>query len=155
MARIERILVATDFSPASDDALDYARMLATQFHASLNLVHVFEDPFASGAFVGDGTVMLPLDIREELLGSATARLAERHAAHAEALPGSSTDLLNGPSARTIVQHAADTQADLIVMGTHGRTGVPHLLMGSVAERVVRTAGCPVLSTRHPAASTPA
>jgi nucleotide-binding universal stress UspA family protein len=147
MPRFERILVATDFSPASDAALEYARTLARQFGSSLNLVHVFDDPFTSGAFVGDGTVMMPMDLRETLLESAGAQLADRHAAHAETLRGSSTDLLIGASAKSIVEHAQATHADLIVMGTHGRTGLPHLLLGSVAERVVRTATCPVLTTR--------
>lgn len=150
MPRFERILVATDFSPASDAALEHARTLARQFGSSLNLVHVFEDPFTSGAFVGDGTVMMPMDLREALLESAGAQLADRHAAHAEALPGSSTDLLIGSGAKSIVEHAQTTHADLIVMGTHGRTGLPHLLLGSVAERVVRTATCPVLTTRESA-----
>jgi len=147
MTRFERILVPTDFSPASDAALEYARTLAQQFGSSLNLVHVFEDPFTSGAFVGDGTVMMPLDLRETLLESAGAQLAERHQAHVATLPKSSTDLLIGSGAKSIVEHAQQTHADLIVMGTHGRTGLPHLLIGSVAERVVRTATCPVLTTR--------
>ena len=54
----------------------------------------------------------------------------------------------GPAAKQIVEHAGKIGADLIVMGTHGRTGLSHLLLGSVAERVVRTAGCPVLTTRE-------
>ncbi len=148
MAQFERILVPTDFSPASDAALEYARTLARQFGSALNLVHVFEDPFTSGAFVGDGTVMMPLDLRETLLESARDQLAARHAAHVGTLPKASTDLLIGPGARRIVEHAQATHADLIVMGTHGRTGLPHLLLGSVAERVVRTASCPVLTTRE-------
>jgi nucleotide-binding universal stress UspA family protein len=148
MARFERILVPTDFSPASDAALEYARTLAQQFGSALNLVHVFEDPFTSGAFVGDGTVMMPLDLRETLLDSARAQLAERHAAHLATIPKASTDLLIGTGAKSIVEHAQKTHADLIVMGTHGRTGLPHLLLGSVAERVVRTATCPVLTTRE-------
>jgi universal stress protein A len=150
MPRFERILVPIDFSPASDAALDYARALARQFGSSLNLVHVFEDPFTAGAFVGDGTVMMPLDLRETLLESARAQLAERHQACAATLPRSSMDLLIGTGAKTIVEHAQETDADLIVMGTHGRTGLPHLLLGSVAERVVRTATCPVLTTREAA-----
>ena len=62
-----------------------------------------------------------------------------------------TNVVFGPTAATIVERAAALSADLIVMGTHGRGGVAHLLMGSVAERVVRTAGCPVLTTRGIAA----
>jgi universal stress protein A len=148
MTRITRILVPTDFSAASDAALAYARSLAEKFGASINLVHVFDDPFTSGAFVGDGTVMMPLDLRQALERSAKDQLAARHAEHGK-LTGSSTDLLTGSTARCIVEHAQDTNADLIVMGTHGRSGLGHLLLGSVAERVVRTAKCPVLSVRQP------
>src|SRR6187549_4308332 len=64
MARIARIMVPTDFSAPADAALDYARDLARQFGASIDLVHVFDDPFASGAFVGDGTVVMPFELRE-------------------------------------------------------------------------------------------
>ncbi len=60
-------------------------------------------------------------------------------------------MLFGHGARTIADYAAERGVDLIVMGTHGRTGVAHLLLGSVAERLVRTASCPVLTVRHPAA----
>jgi len=150
MAQITRVLVPTDFSAASDSALTYARSLARQFGASINLVHVFEDPFTSGAFVGDGTVMMPLDLRQSLENLAQEQLASRHAEHIGTLPLSSTDLLMGSPARRIVEHAEETNADLIVMGTHGRSGLGHLLLGSVAEKVVRTARCPVLTAREPA-----
>jgi len=150
MTDITRILVPTDFSAASDAALTYARSLARRFGASINLVHVFEDPFTSGAFVGDGTVTMPLDLRQSLERMALEQLAVRHAEHLGSLPLSSTDLLIGPIAKRIVEHAEKTHADLIVMGTHGRSGVSHLLLGSVAEKVVRTAKCPVLTAREPA-----
>ena len=150
MPQIARILVPTDFSPASDAALAYARELARQFGATLNLVHVFDDPFTSGAFVGDGTVTMPLDLRESLERAAQDQLAARHAEHAGSLPGSSADLLTGSGARRIVEHAEETKADLIVMGTHGRGGLGHLLLGSIAEKVVRTSRCPVLTVREPA-----
>jgi nucleotide-binding universal stress UspA family protein len=141
MARIARIMVPTDFSAPADAALDYARDLARLFGASIDLVHVFDDPFASGAFVGDGTVMMPAEVRESLENHAREQLATRQAAHAGALPGSSTALLTGPPAKRIVERAKENGADLIVIGTH-------VLLGSVAERVVRTAGCPVLTTRQ-------
>ena len=151
MPHIARILVPTDFSAASDAALTYARSLARQFGASINLVHVFEDPLASGAYLGDGTVMMPLDLRESLDRAAREQLAARHAQHVGMLPLSSTDLLTGPTAKRLVEHAEATRADLIVMATHGRGGLGHFLLGSVAEKVVRTARCPVLTVREPAA----
>jgi universal stress protein A len=152
MARIARIMVPTDFSPASDAALEYARALAGDFGATIDLVHVFDDPFTSGAFVGDGTVMMPVELRESLMDLAKEQLAQRHAGHANTLQGSSTVVLMGAPAKRIVDHARETQADLIVMGTHGRSGLGHLLLGSVAERVVRTAACPVLTWRGPAST---
>ena len=149
MQRIARILVPTDFGAASDAALGYARALATQFGASITLVHVFEDPFTSGAFVGDGTVTMPLDLTEALERAAREQLEVRHAEHAPSLPLSSADLLRGPTAKRIVEHAEKIGADLIVMGTHGRGGLGHLMLGSIAEKVVRTAKCPVLTAREP------
>lgn len=149
MVQITRILVPTDFSAASDAALTYARSLASQFGASINLVHVLEDPFASGAFLGDGTVTMPLDLRESLERSAREQLESRHAEHLGTLPLSSADLLTGSPAKRLVEHAEATGANLIVMGTHGRGGLGHLLLGSIAEKVVRTAKCPVLTAREP------
>jgi universal stress protein A len=149
MRRIARIMAPTDFSAASDAALEYARALATQMGASIDLVHVFDDPFTSGAFVGDGTVMMPVDLRQALEDWASEQLASRHTSLAATLPGSTYALLMGSPAKRIVDHAEEIGADLIVMGTHGRTGLGHLLLGSVAERVVRTAKCPVLTTRAP------
>jgi nucleotide-binding universal stress UspA family protein len=150
MARIARILVPTDFSAPADAALDYARDLARQFGASIDLVHVFDDPFKSGAFVGDGTVVMPVEVREALETQAREQLDARHAVHAGTLPGSSVAFVVGTPAKRIVERAKEVKADLIVIGTHGRTGLGHLFLGSVAERVVRTAACPVLTTRQPA-----
>ena len=149
MQRIERILVPTDFGAASDCALGYARAIAAQFGAAITLVHVFEEPLTSGAFVGDGTVTMPTGFRDTLERAAREQLAERHAEHAQALPLSSNALLVGPAAKRIVEHAEKIHADLIVMGTHARRGLSHLLLGSVAESVVRTAKCPVLTTHEP------
>ena len=118
--RIHRILVPTDFGQASDAALAQARELATALQASLHLVHVLDD----------------------------AQRADAVATSLEAALGYETVLLSGPTARTIVEYATDRAFDLIVMGTHGRTGVAHLLLGSVAEQVVRTAPCPVLTVRE-------
>ena len=127
MPCITRILVATDFSAASDAALTYARSLACQFGASINLVHVIDDPF--------------------MAGSAREQLAASLAGHGSSLPASSLDVLAGSAANRIVEHANQTHADLIVMGRYGRSAFGHLLLGSVAEKVVRTATCPVLTAK--------
>lgn len=152
VALITRILAPTDFSDASDAALAYARALARQVSASVHLLHVFDDPFASGAFVADGIGLMPVELRESLFADARGRLADRLAAHAQLTPGSSSALVVGPAARRIVEYADENEMDLIVMGTHGRGGLAHALLGSVAERVVRTAHCPVLTTRSQAAN---
>ena len=148
MARIARIMVPTDFSATADAALDYARDLARQFGASIDLVHVVDDPFLAVAFVGAGTMVMPAELREMLENQAREQLDARHAAHAASLPGSSIAILLGPPANRLVERAKEDKADLIVMGTHGRTGLGHLFLGSVAERVVRTAACPVLTIRQ-------
>ena len=149
MQHIERILVPTDFGAASDAALRYARALAAQFGAAISLIHVLEEPLVTGALVGHGIVTMPRDFRDAVKRAAREELNKRHAEHAQALPFSSHDLLTGPAAKCIVEHAEKVDADLIVMGTHARGGLSHLLIGSVAEKVVRTAKCPVLTTHEP------
>jgi nucleotide-binding universal stress UspA family protein len=143
-----RILVPTDFSPPSDAALDYARILAAKFGSSLDILHVIDDPTAASEFVADGFAPSTEDIRTGLLAHARRRLerainlVDRSRYHAHA------DAVLGLPAQAIVDYATATGAGLIVMGTHGRTGLAHLLMGSVAEQVVRTAPCPVLTVRQ-------
>jgi len=143
-----RILVPTDFSPPSDAALEYARILAATFGSSLRILHVIDDPSASSDFVADGFAPSTEDIRTGLLEHARKHLGRlmnlvdrtRYHAHADAVMGQ--------PAASIIDYAAATGTSLIVMGTHGRTGLAHLLMGSVAEQVVRTAPCPVLTVRQ-------
>jgi universal stress protein A len=147
----KKILVATDFSTASGNVIDYARLLSQRFGASLHVLHVIEDPLVAGG----GTevyVSALLALREELGREAQKRLAELEAV----LPGIpvTIELLEGQPAQVIAKTAANREVDLIVMGTHGRSGVAHLLLGSVAERVVRIAPCPVLTVRAGSAEVP-
>lgn len=143
-----RILVPTDFSPASDAALDYARVLSATFGSSLQLLHVIDDPTGASEFVPDGFALPTEEIRSGLVEHARKRLGtlmsvvDRTHLHAHA------ETLFGAPAQTIVDYATAIGAELVVMGTHGRTGLAHLLMGSVAEQVVRTAPCPVLTVRQ-------
>ena len=143
-----RILVPTDFSPASDAALVYAHILAAQFGASLQLLHVVDDPGASSDFVADGAAPAAGGVREELLTHARERLAHVLGVADRGHFHTSADAVLGMAAPAIVDYARATAASLIVMGTHGRTGLAHLIMGSVAEHVVRTAPCPVLTVRQ-------
>jgi nucleotide-binding universal stress UspA family protein len=142
---IKRILVPTDFSQTSDAALDFARAIAETLGASLHLLHVFEDPFVSGAFAAETYAPMAPATRAALIDDATARLGHRLPDADRARFRGTTEIVTGLAASSIVDYARERQIDLIVMGTHGRTGVAHLLLGSVAERVVRTADCPVLT----------
>ncbi|HEY1306600.1 MAG TPA: universal stress protein [Vicinamibacterales bacterium] len=149
---VTRILVATDFSAASADALTLAKTLAERFDASLHLLHVLEDPYVTGAFAAEMYAPPPAGLRESWMKSAEASIDAQLTPQEKAAFNATTNVVFGPTAATIVERAAALGVDLIVMGTHGRGGVAHLLMGSVAERVVRTAKCPVLTTRGGAAA---
>jgi universal stress protein A len=149
MTHITRILVPIDFEPTSLAALDYASTLATRFGATITLVHVFDDVFAAAAYTPDVYAPLPPDVRERVIGE----LHDKLAALLPAIGGQAhcANVIVGAAADGIVEHAREQGIDLIVMGTHGRRGLSHALLGSVAERVLRTAPCPVLTVRHPAA----
>jgi universal stress protein A len=151
MTRIARILVPTDFSAAADAALAYARTIADAFGASIHLLHVFEDPYSAAVYAPEVYSVLPPDFRDAALKDAETRLSERLGTE-ENVRGGTTNISIGLPANEIVRCAADRDIDLIVMGTHGRSGLAHLLLGSVAERVVRTAPCAVLTVREPRAA---
>jgi nucleotide-binding universal stress UspA family protein len=139
---ITRILVPTDFSDTSDAALDYARALAKRFGASLHLVHVLDDPTLTEGLVAEAYVTEAPSNRTAMLEDARSHLRDRAA-------GCTTiEAIFGDTPATIVDYACQSRADLIVMGTHGRTGLAHLLLGSIAERVVRMAPCAVLTVGH-------
>ena len=148
---ITRILVPTDFSEAADQALNYAKTLATQLGASLHLLHVFSDPYATSTLVPDVYAPLPPALREHAMQDARANLLERlNGIDGPRFHGTS-EIVTGLAAKEIAKYAAETGIDLIVMGTHGRRGFAHLLLGSVAEYLVRTSPCPVLTVRADAA----
>ncbi|MBI3048109.1 MAG: universal stress protein [Acidobacteria bacterium] len=144
---ISRILVPVDFSAHSELALGYATALASRFDASLHLLHVVEDPVATGAWGSEGVLPDLTELRKELVADAERRLkAYRSDAERTRVPVVTTAEM-GLTSHTVVEYARALDIDLIVMGTHGRTGVAHLFMGSVAERVLRHAPCPVLTVR--------
>jgi nucleotide-binding universal stress UspA family protein len=143
---VTRILVPVDFSEHSKRALECAKTLAEKFGASLHLLTVVPDPFV----LPDPTswyMPLPAGYVEGLRRDADAHVrdlltpAEHTRFHAQ------TAVLFGSAPAKILEYIALETIDLIVMGTHGRGGVAHALMGSVAEKVVRSATCPVLTIR--------
>lgn len=136
------IMVPTDFSYASDAALGYARMLAARFGASLHLLHVVDEP---GSW-SEVYAALP-EIQLRLSADAARRLEAMAACLPQELHATSAVVCGAP-VPSIVKTAEARGVDLIVMGTHGRRGMGHLLLGSVAERVVRLAPCPVLTVRE-------
>jgi nucleotide-binding universal stress UspA family protein len=148
MIRIKNVLVATDFSEPSTAALDYGRELARTYEATLHVLHVTED--LRWRFAADATPAFPADAQEEIEASARARTnalltdEDRAQLHARAAVQTAVS-----PAESIVEYAKTQAADVIVIGTHGRSGFSRVLMGSVAERVVRLAPCPVLTVRHP------
>jgi nucleotide-binding universal stress UspA family protein len=149
MIALKKILVATDFSEPSDAALAYGRELARTFDASLTVVHIV-DNILTRAYGAEGVVLADPELQREIETSAQRQVDallfddDRKMFGAVGLVITS----NSPSA-AIVTYARDASVDLIVMGTHGRGAIAQLLMGSVAERVVRIAPCPVLTVRHP------
>ncbi len=139
-----QILVPTDFSNGSRLAVDYALELARRLGATVHLLHVVEDPSVAGMFT-EAYVDLAL-IRKERRCDARHRMnGLLNDLHGTTI---TDEIASGPVAQTIAGIAADRGADFIVMGTHGRTGLAHVLVGSVAEQVIRIAGCPVLTVRE-------
>jgi nucleotide-binding universal stress UspA family protein len=148
MIALRRVLVPTDFGGPSSTALLYGRALCDAFGAALHVLHVVEDPFVVGAAVHGYLAAVP-DLRERALTEGQRRLDEAVPEEERRAAGLETVVRMGRPCEEILRYAGDKDVDLVVMGTHGRTGVAHLLLGSVAERVVRTAPCPVLTVRHP------
>lgn len=140
---LKTILVPVDFSPGALHALNFAVSLARSLGASIVLVHVMDSIYASGRFDSRRLRSLRAEAHEEskrlLAGLAKCRVRPHVPARHHLLKGT-------PSAK-IVETASRTGADLIVMGSEGRTGVKRFLVGSVAEKVIRHARCPVLVVR--------
>lgn len=137
----QQLLVPVDFSPDADWALDYALHLAVRLGAGVTLLHVVYTIRMTEVDVTPYLAEVEAQSRQEL----QVRLQRVREA---GLTGE-VRLAHGVPFREIVASAVAVGADLIIMGTHGRTGLQHLLLGSVTEKVVRLAPCPVLVTRRP------
>jgi nucleotide-binding universal stress UspA family protein len=146
MIQLQRILIPIDFSDHSRHALRYGCAFAEKFGAELHLLNVVEDYYP---MVPEAGLMLP-DKGEFLAGARAA--AERELAKLPDAPAAKgarvvRSAVVGTPYVEIVRYARQHAIDLIVVGSHGRSGLAHVLMGSVAERVVRKASCPVLTVR--------
>jgi nucleotide-binding universal stress UspA family protein len=142
---INHILAAHDFSETAQAALDYALDLAERLHARVTVVHAYEIP-VYGFPEGFSLTTDVVGRIQELASKALEGVVQR--AHR---PGVAVDsmLRQGSAWTEIAAAATEAGADLIVIGTHGRRGLAHALLGSVAEKVVRNAPCPVLTVRGP------
>ena len=143
MIALKTIVVATDFSAPSNTAVLYGLNFARTFGAKVHLLNVVDDVAVYATALGDfGAFQTRLedDARERL----AALMTDADRANVEV---ESTVLTSSAMAYTVIGFARDVRADLIIVGTHGRTGLSHLAFGSVAEKVVRLADCPVLTVR--------
>jgi len=145
MKAFRKILVPVDFSPHSERAVRVAAELAQRCEGTLDLVHVF-DPIAYP--LPDGYVLFTRPQLDQLFAAFDQQLGSlKKTAEAAGVGRVETHVRQGAAAVDICEFAEQGEFDLIVMGTHGRKGLSHLLLGSVAERVLRMAPCPVLTLK--------
>ena len=141
---IQRILLPTDFSDCSRDAQRYACALAAKFTADVHVLHVVTDPSplpsVTGLTIGPAKDLLPQIVRH-----AEERLAAQVAEDIKGYPLIRYAVRVGDPVPVIKDYADTHDIDLIVIGTHGHQGLSHVLIGSVAEKLIRLAKCPVLS----------
>ena len=133
---IERILCAVDFSDTSDVAFKYAEGLAENLAGELVLLHAFDKPASADVRGTNRPADQTLRVKLETMQISSRQVHLKHVLHV------------GPPGEVICWVAQDMECDLIIMGTHGRTGLSHLLFGSTAEYVLQHARCPVLTIRQ-------
>ena len=146
MIALKSILVATDFGEASDLALAYGREMARAFGATLHVLHVADDVYVR--LGGDAYVTVLPELQKELEQDALKKLDDLLIDNdPNPVAVKKVVMTSSATAACIVEYANDQHIGLVIAGTHGRGAVAHLFVGSVAERVVRTATCPVLTVR--------
>jgi nucleotide-binding universal stress UspA family protein len=142
--QISRILVPTDFSTDAENALDYAIGLALTLSAEIHVLHVRHFP---ALMIVPDQIAKPESFWDEMHRAALERLDELLRRVTERGVMARIHMQEGPPASVVVKVSRELPADLIVMGTRGHTGLKHVALGSVAERVVRLAPCPVITLR--------
>jgi len=149
MIKMAKILYPTDFSELSTYALRYALSFAHAYQAKLHCLHVVDEAYQYWTAMGPNSVPVG-PATEDILQSARKEMDSFAAEHFKDIEVEViTDVVLGRPFMEIIQYARKQCIDLIVLATHGRTGLTHVLLGSVAERVVRKSPCPVLTIRHP------
>jgi nucleotide-binding universal stress UspA family protein len=142
MPTIKKILVPVDFTESSNHALDYAVDLAVALGAAVSVLHVFQPPVYN---IADAVIVAPPAMAVEISDKAQQMLDSAMNSRRKRCPGISGAVVTGAPWEEIGRLAVEQNADLIVMGTHGRRGLSRAILGSVAERVVRTSKVPVLT----------
>jgi len=141
MAIFKHILVATDFGEISERALDLALELAGRFDSQLTLIHIWE--FPSYEYMGGSS--LPLDYADKIGEAARQRMAQTVSASTPRCPNVKSIVRTGIVWSEVLRTIEETGPDLLVLGTHGRHGFKRALLGSVAEKLVRSSPVPVLT----------
>lgn len=149
MKSIRKLLVPTDFSQNAAVALEMAIHIARAFDAEIILLHVIESPSVTLKSVKNPALLL-----KGYLEAAKARAMQETKKTQETIQQrgnfrTKTEFVEGTPFVEIIRAAKNYKVDMIVMGTHGRTGTSHAIIGSTAEKVVRKASCPVLTVKHP------
>ncbi|TWJ14351.1 universal stress protein [Geobacter argillaceus] len=147
MKEFKTILFANDFAETSEEVFDYALSLARKYGAKLLIVHVINEPVDLRGFYVPHISFENLE--KEIVEGAEKMMEKFCRTKVKDFADHETMILSGIPYEEIIKKAEEARASLIVMGTHGRRGLDHMLFGSTAERVVRGAGCPVLTVRLP------
>jgi nucleotide-binding universal stress UspA family protein len=152
--RLRTILVPTDFGPSSNEALKYAKVLAERFHARLHLLHVVSVPYLYDAWGTEAIAMQAVNLQNQLDRDARRQLNALVPRSGPLAKRVTTSIADGATVESLLDCIRAKHIDLVVMGTHGRSPMGHVLLGSVAERIVRHSPVPVLTMHEATAKTP-